>query len=495
MRTRNLLILTLLVAALGAFVWFVERDLPTTEEREERAKRVLDLESEDVTAVELAWEDQRVVLERQTGGDEGETGEDEGAVPTGGPSEWRLVEPLEARAKSSAVDSLLRRLTELEKERTLEGEDPSAHGLDSPELTVTLITGEGETTLEVGDELALEGRRIVSTGGGEVLHVVSGGFVSMATKDPGEWRNPSLFPGSRTEIERVRLEGEGEPVLLARRDQRFWVESPYADAADSRTVDSLLGEITGLEATEFLDDPGRIEDLTTDRGRIEVVLEGREAPFVVALGGPAPTGTGGSPVPGETEGSPETEADESARVARVDDQWVVIETDLAGALRRPPGEWRSKEVTARSSWEIGSLRIRSGGEETVLTREDGDWIRGEERISYSDVSGLLTTLTGLRGEEVRPDGVPPEADPDLEFELFDEEGVGETIRLWESEEGVLVGPPGRDVLLVAGEEDLQALESAIATVREAEPVQEEVGPTGDAGDGDDGAGPSSEDGQ
>lgn len=481
MRGRNLLILVVLVAALGAFVWFVERDLPTTEEREERGKRVLNLDSEDVTGLTIAWDDQRVVMERR---DEGAGEEDETGTGIGSSSssEWRLVEPLEARARSSAVESLIRQLTELEKQRTLEGEERAAHGLDSPELTVTLISEKGETKLEVGDELAIENQRMVSTSGDTALHVVTGGFVSQAKKDPGEWRDPSLFPGSRRAVQRIRLEGDGRTVLLARRGERFWVESPYSDAADSRSVDSLLGELTGLEASEFVDDPEVAEGLDADRGRIEVVLEDREDPFVVAVGGPAPTETEEPPETPEPEEAPEATEAEPSRYARIGDQWVVLESELTSFLRRSPGEWRSKEVTARSSYEIESLRIRDAQAETVLNREGTDWLRGEETIRYSDVSGLLTTLTGLRGDAVRPDAAPPTGKPDLEVELFDEEGVGETIRFWRSGDQVLIEPPGREVLLVAEQDALGSLESALATVREAEPVSDEDVPPAD-GDG------------
>ena len=65
MRPRTLLVLLALVAGLGAFVWFYERDLPGSEQRAELAKKVFgDLESKDVTALGLEWEGKTVRLER-----------------------------------------------------------------------------------------------------------------------------------------------------------------------------------------------------------------------------------------------------------------------------------------------------------------------------------------------------------------------------------------------------------------------------------------------
>ena len=65
MKPQTLLVLTLLLAALGAFVWFYERKLPSTDERAERAKNVLALKPADVTAVDIAWDGQQVRLERE----------------------------------------------------------------------------------------------------------------------------------------------------------------------------------------------------------------------------------------------------------------------------------------------------------------------------------------------------------------------------------------------------------------------------------------------
>ena len=67
MRPRTLLVLAVLVAGLGAFIWFYERNLPSTEERRELQARVLSLEVEEVQAIALEGGGHRVRLERSTG--------------------------------------------------------------------------------------------------------------------------------------------------------------------------------------------------------------------------------------------------------------------------------------------------------------------------------------------------------------------------------------------------------------------------------------------
>ncbi len=64
MRPRTLLILLALVLGLGVFIWFYERELPSSEERAEQAKKVLAFEKDEVRKVILESPAGRVVFER-----------------------------------------------------------------------------------------------------------------------------------------------------------------------------------------------------------------------------------------------------------------------------------------------------------------------------------------------------------------------------------------------------------------------------------------------
>src|ERR1044071_9575046 len=64
MKPRTLLALLVLVAGLGSFIWFYERELPSSEERAKLEKRVLQVEKDDVTAVSLQSESGTVRMEK-----------------------------------------------------------------------------------------------------------------------------------------------------------------------------------------------------------------------------------------------------------------------------------------------------------------------------------------------------------------------------------------------------------------------------------------------
>src|SRR4029077_20127898 len=134
MKARTLLILLVLVLGLGAFVWFYERKLPSSEERTALGKKVLELDKADVTAVAIDSPKGKIRLERTAGtpgavGKPAKAGEPPQSPASAPAVEWRLTQPLATRADSFAVDRLLDGIAGLEKTRTLDHVDPKAGGV------------------------------------------------------------------------------------------------------------------------------------------------------------------------------------------------------------------------------------------------------------------------------------------------------------------------------------------------------------------------------
>jgi hypothetical protein len=285
-RPRTLLVMLALVVGLGLFIRFYEHDLPSSEERAQRARKLLDFKKEDVTAVTLDANGSLVRIERvkpaaATGasgkpdaGAAGATGKP--AKPGAAASEWRLVRPLAARADAAAVDRLLDSLAGVEKTRTLDEVQPAAVGLDKPRGVVRLDTRDGPLVLKVGAQVPTGGELIASVSGSKGAYVVSDGLWNELLHKPEDWRDHHMLTADRDAIRRITLlrggaaptaggtgagrgaGAAGPPVVLVRRGERFWIERPFADRADRDKVDKLLADLTGLTAERFADAPARL---------------------------------------------------------------------------------------------------------------------------------------------------------------------------------------------------------------------------------------------
>jgi hypothetical protein len=480
MKPRTLLILLAVVLALGAFIWFYERKLPSSEERATLGRKVLELDKAEVTAVAIDSPKGKIRLER-TGGagpnaKEGETAPEAPAV------EWRIVQPLAARADSFAVDRLLDGLAALEKTRTLDDVDPKAVGLDKPRAVVRLTTKTGDKTgekvLQLGAEVPPGGSLIAAVPGQKGVYVVGDAILSEVDKGAGEWRDRLVFRGDRERIRSITLSGAaGGPVVLARRADGFWIERPFADRADHDLVDGVLSDLTGLTAERYLDGsrPPAALGLQPPRATVDVAFSGVTPPVRIELGTAVTTGTAGAAAPVAPEGQPSGEVG----YARVGDVTFEVRTRLGESALRAPADWRALQLSAFEVQQVDSATVRDGQTAMELTRADTDWKRGDTLISYLPVSDLLFAVIGARAERLL---TPAEsqslhaglAKPLLTFELRTKDAGNETLVLYPpGQGGVPARASGREVVLLLATDALQQIQAKVKAVREAKAVKPE----------------------
>lgn len=222
MKPRTLLILLAAVLGLGAFIWFYERELPSSEERKDLEKKVVKVEKDDVTAVTVEASKGRVRLERietpkpAEKAKKEEDGEETPELPPA--AEWKMVEPFNTRADAFAVDRLLDSVISLERTSTLEDVDRKDVGLDKPRATVRLKTKDGEKVLQIGAEVPPGGSLIAGLQGEKEAYVVPDSILAEFDRDPGDWRDRLMFRGERDSIQKITLRGAGTaPVVLAQK--------------------------------------------------------------------------------------------------------------------------------------------------------------------------------------------------------------------------------------------------------------------------------------
>jgi hypothetical protein len=466
MKPRTLLVLLVIVLGLGAFIWFYERKLPSAEKRAELEKRVFaDVEKEDVTAVTLQGSKgtlrlERVAAAKPAAEEDGGEGEEDTGEET--PSaEWRIVQPLKARADSFAVDRLLESLLTLEKTRTIEDVDRKGVGLDKPRATARLATEEGEKVLQIGAGVPTGGSLIAGVEGRDDAYVVSDSILSELEKDPGEWRDRTIFRGDRDAVSRITLSGASGRIVLVQRPDGFWIEAPIQDRADRNLVDGLLSDLTGLTAERFVDDARPLPELglAPPREVVEVAVKGA-APVRIELGAPATA----------AEPSPEGDMGGALAYARAGGTVFETRTRLDESANRPPADWRALGLSGLEVHDVESATVKEGNATIELTRAGTDWKRGETTISYLPVSDLLFALTDARAERLLPPGNP--GNPVLTVTLKTKEAGEETLTFYPATpQGVPAKASGRNVVLLLPADALQQIRQKVKDVREAKAVE------------------------
>ncbi len=438
MRPRTVVLLALVVAALAAYALFVDRDQPSTDERRERAGRLVPLAPDEVTRLAITWQGAEVRLERADAA-----------------GEWRLLAPVAGRADRTRIERLLANLSGLTVERSLAGAVPAEVGLAPPRGRVEWSGGDADGWVDVGGAVPASSNVVVAAAGREAPAVVAAGFVADLEVPPGEWRSRDVLGLTRDRIDRLRLLPRGgEAIELTRRGEGFVVAAPFADTADRDRVDPLLSELTALRAERFVEAPLPDEvaaALAAGPGSVEFEAAGEAAPRRLEVG---------------------AEAGAGERWMRLDGKVFLARSALATSFEGASEQWRSPRWSGFEAWQVERIRLTEAVGELTLVREGGDWKSAGEVLSYTDVGDLLHELTSLRAVRVLPPAEAaalPVAAPELTVSLADAAGGEEILTLHAPAAGAtrVARVSGRDVALLLPVEAVAALRARIAALREA----------------------------
>jgi hypothetical protein len=453
MRGRTVLILLVLVIGLIAFIELYESELPSTDERAAQARRVVDLDPDEVVALDWSWQDGEVRLERvSTAG----SNEERPSIDR----DWLLVAPNAAPADSSLVTALLDVLTGLEKQRVLEDTNLHDVGLDPPRATVRLVSDSREVELRVGSQVPAGDSMIVESKSGE-LAVVDNRVWSDLTRAPGDWRSRRVLTFDPASVKRVEIKTAETRVGLDQRDARFWLEGGQDDLADSERVEDLLALLAGIEVESFADELAAAQVAVPTRlaaGTIEVMLDGRPEPERIVWGG-------------------EVESAEGLFFVDAGAGVFATSADLRPFLSLPAEDWRSLALTSLETFAIDALRIRQPDlEELVLTREGAEWLRDEGRISFPEVSELLYAIVDARAassaaRSAAGTGTPEALEPTLEIWLEGETRQENIVFFSDGDGGTEAWVEGRPVVLMVADNEFTEILAKLAAVRAAESIK------------------------
>ena len=489
MKPKTLLVVTALTFLLGAFIFFYEKDLPSTEQRLEGAGKVLDLKPEDITRLTLLGGDgsEPVILAKTpaatTSGPEDAVPADDGAAA----ASWHLEAPVRARADSDAVEDLLGRLTALPKSRDLQGADASELGLDTPLRTVRLADSAGEHELAVGNVLPLSGERALRREDGRLLQgPVDEELIDRLGRSAAEWRDKRLFLARRSAVEELTLERGGERLVFRRVEpgETFRLVEPLQDAVDGELMRGLLSAVTGLEAVAF-DSASAGHDLGPATATLELRFGPDAEPWQASISTASMSAASSTPEVGEGEATPTSTLWIHASTALHDDELAQVDDEtLLEALRRPVDAWRSRQWTTFQVFSVEQATFEGPaiGDPISLQRRDGEWHRrtGDEAtddeagaIEYTAASDALYPVTEAQAVAlVTPDEAAQRFDlstPRLTVTLRNE-GREDVLHLYSAAGAeTAVGLEGRDAVLLLPTSAIDEWLPLVRALRDAPP--------------------------
>ncbi len=368
------IILVLVLAGLGAYIYFVESERPAggIEDRE----KVFAVEADQIEQITLTAKGETTTLTKTDG-------------------VWKITAPVMADADSAQVSSLTTAIAALEINRVLDenASNLAEFGLADPRIKVAFkaasTSGEihfGETTPTQGDMYA------VKAGQPRVFLVAAHQDASLA-KNTFDLRDKRVLHFDRDKIDTLELTQPGaSTVQLARAGNEWTIKSPLEARGDYSAIEGLVTRLSTASMTELID-PNSPESFG---------LETPSAAVTVGTGSTRATLELGA----EREGS--LFARDRAR------QMIFkVESALATDLKKTSEELRDKDLFEFRTYNLLRLQVTRGADTYEFQKVTGGGEGGADKwqrvvegkatdVDTKATEDFLSKLSALRAQSFNP---------------------------------------------------------------------------------------------
>jgi hypothetical protein len=213
--------------------------------------------------------------------------------------QWRLVEPVAARAARGAVAELLDTLTRLERVGSVQLTDTkwktlNKYGLKPTGLTCTLECGDDTLSLVVGrgapGRSRKEKRMYVRVGRSPTVDVVDAAVAAVLARKADTLRDRRVFPHGVLQARRVMIDGPNGEILLEDARDGWRLVKPSEAPVGTEALVELLKAMHELRVVSYVSLPLTGGGTTgLDRPTLTCTLETWDDQTTTLLvGGPAP---------------------------------------------------------------------------------------------------------------------------------------------------------------------------------------------------------------
>jgi hypothetical protein len=196
---------------------------------------------------------------------------------------WRLVSPVRALAVKSKIDSLLDALSGLRaKEFVSEDKAPAdvkKFGLEKPAYTVTLKLPAANK--DIVFSLQKEGAKsyALSSQSNKII-CFEGTLLSDLDRKPDELRDKKVADFYSWEADRISVKTDGFALTAvkekAKEGDKWVLETASKEPADGAKIEAFIRKIEGLEAAEFIDNPGGLARYGLEKPAAEIRIQTKD---------------------------------------------------------------------------------------------------------------------------------------------------------------------------------------------------------------------------
>jgi hypothetical protein len=375
MRYWPTLVMVLVLAGLGLYLYVIEFPQKESHERQDTAdKKVLLFDQETLSGLTIKTDRQELVFARTS-----EQG-------------WVLTAPLNTEADQREVQNLIRALVTGTVTRVVEDHPTNLtpFGLDNPVTTITVAAGAARETFSIGDSGPLSSTLYVLRESDRKVLLTNLAPKDFLNKTLMTFRRKDLLRVSQGDVDRIRLTYPTTEIVLYQGQEKpkskWKLRYPIEAEADQTEVRALLFRLEDLKALGIVD-PGPERDAlakTLTVPKVKVAIHTADGDQTVKLYQP-------DPASGEAiaETSPE------GPLYRINPTAI---RDLTKELFT----FQDKRLLGIDYTDIAMLSVKTLTEEYVLISQQNEWVLEDqptEKLDQQATDLFVSRVANVPAEE------------------------------------------------------------------------------------------------
>ena len=434
------IILVLVLAGLGAYIYFVDSKKPAGGLEEKQ--KVFTVEADKINEVTVTAENETTSLKKENG-------------------TWKITAPLATDADSNEVSSLTSALAALEVNRVVDenATNLSEYGLAQPRIKLA-FKAEGGANGEIflGEKTPTQSDMYATRPGEKRVFLVQAFQESSLAKKTFDLRDKRVLHFDRDKVDLIEVTQPSSPaVQLARSGSDWMVKQPIQTRGDYSAVEGLLTRLSTAAMTKLID-PNGPESFGLDKPAAVVTLGAGSTRATLEFG----------------------EEKDGAVYARDVARQILFTVDpaLATDVKKSVDDFRDKDLFEFRTFNAQRVRVVRGTETFEFQKVAGagqnptdKWQRVSDGkttdLDTTKVEDFLSKLAALRAQSFNPTtNAAGNAEPALVASASYETNKFERVRFIKGDKqmfGVREGETGVAVVdQSAFDETMKALDAAVA---------------------------------
>lgn len=375
MRYWPTIIMALVLAGLGLYLYIVELPQQESHERQDRDdQKVLRFEQQAITGLIVTTDREKLVFAR---------------TPE---HRWILTAPLTTEADQREIQNLIRALVTGTVARVVENQpaDLAPFGLDAPITTVTVVAGATQDTFSIGDSGPLSSTLYVLRESDRKVLLTNLAPKDFVNKTLMTFRRKDLLHLSQGDVDRIRLTYPSTEIVLYQGQEKpkskWKLRYPLEAEADQTAVRTLLFRLEDLKAMGIIDPGPEREALaqTLAAPKVKITIHTIDGDQTVKLY-----------QPDQATGEAFAETSPTGPLYRINPATI---KDLTKELFT----FQDKRLLGINYPDITMLSVNTPAERYVLIRQQDEWILEDqptEKLDQQATDLFVSRVADVPAEE------------------------------------------------------------------------------------------------